>query len=94
MVDTPYSSPYWMILLAKPTATLVDLDDALRDIWVECCSHLSTFTIEGIEYQAPSMDPVDSFYPTKSKKVKLEKVLCPGMAFSYEYDFGTTPNSG
>lgn len=90
MVDTPYSSPYWMILLAKPNATLADLDEALRDIWVECCGHLSAFTIEGIEYQAPSSDPDDSFYPTKSTKVKLEKVLCPGMFFSYEYDFGTT----
>jgi hypothetical protein len=91
MVDTPYSSPYWMVLLVKPGATLEDLDSSLRDIWVECCGHLSAFTIDGTEYQSSSESGMnDDFSDAKSMKVKIERVLCPGMAFLYEYDFGTT----
>ncbi|MDD1723828.1 MAG: plasmid pRiA4b ORF-3 family protein [Methanospirillum sp.] len=91
LVDTPYSSPYWMVILAKPHGTLGDLDDALRDIWVECCGHLSAFTILGTEYQEKHEDMGNApFDHAKSTKVKIEKVLRPGMVFSYEYDFGTT----
>jgi len=91
MVDTPYSSPYWMVLLVKPNATLEDLDRSLRDIWVECCGHLSAFTITGVEYQRCSESGMDDFFgDAKSMKVKIQKVLVPGMTFLYEYDFGTT----
>ena len=91
MVDTPYSSPYWMVLLVKPDATLEDLDRSLRDIWLECCGHLSAFTINGTEYQSSSESGVDDdFGDARSMKVKLMKVLGPGMTFRYEYDFGTT----
>lgn len=90
-VDTPYSSPYWMFLLAKPGATLADLDEALRDIWVECCGHLSAFSIMGTEYQASyDGDVSDPIGDAKSMKVQLKKILTPAMSFTYEYDFGTT----
>jgi hypothetical protein len=32
------------------TATLLELDQFLRDIWLECCGHLSRFTIDEQEY--------------------------------------------
>lgn len=91
MVDTPRSSPYWMVLLVKPDATLDDLDESLREIWVECCGHLSAFRINGTEYMSNSESGNDDFFgDTKSMKVKIQNVLIPGMTFSYEYDFGTT----
>ncbi len=34
-------------------ATLADLDDFLRGIWLECCGHLSSFDIEGVTYTVP-----------------------------------------
>ena len=39
--------------------TLADLDDFLRAIWLECCGHLSEFTIGGTSY---SSEPEDYFY--------------------------------
>lgn len=77
---------YWMHLEVPADATLLDLDSFLRGTWLECCGHLSAFTIEGISYAyAPQKELGD-----KSMKVKLGKILAPGMKFLYEYDFGTT----
>jgi len=91
IVDTTYSSPYWMVLLVKPDATLEDLDRSLRDIWLECCGHLSAFTINGTEYQSSSESGMDDdFGDERSMKIKIQSVLCPGMTFLHEYDFGTT----
>jgi len=91
LVDTPYSSPYWMVLLADPEAELSELDESLRDIWVECCSHLSAFTIMGVEYMgSPDSEGIDLENDSLSMGVEMQEVLSPGMTFRYEYDFGTT----
>lgn len=91
MVDTPYSSPYWMLLLVKTNAKLSDLDESLRDIWVECCGHLSAFTIHGVEYHSSTEFGMDPFYDNvKSMNTKIKNIFIPGLSFIYEYDFGTT----
>jgi len=93
MVDTPYASPYWMALIASPDATLRELDNMLRDVWVECCGHLSAFTISGVEYLTSydgDLDDDDGFSKSESMRIKIKRILEPGMAFKYEYDFGTT----
>lgn len=36
---------FWLHLEAPIKLTLKGLDDFLRDIWLECCGHLSLFTI-------------------------------------------------
>jgi hypothetical protein len=41
---------YWMNVEIPADATLYDLDDFLRETWLECCGHLSAFRIEGQEY--------------------------------------------
>lgn len=41
--DRPY---YWMHLEMAAAASLKTLDQFLRDVWLECCGHLSAFTIE------------------------------------------------
>ncbi|MBS3907145.1 MAG: hypothetical protein KGZ49_08940 [Syntrophaceae bacterium] len=77
---------YWMHLSVPAKTTLEGLDGFLRDIWLECCGHLSAFTIEGTRY---SISPMRE-YDERGMKVALGDVLGPGMKFYHEYDFGTT----
>lgn len=37
------AAPYFISLWVDGEADLGDLDDFLRDIWLECCSHMSSF---------------------------------------------------
>lgn len=37
-------SPYFLSLWVDGLATMKNIDDFLRDIWLECCGHLSAFT--------------------------------------------------
>jgi len=48
VVEGHYAPAYWIHLSAPANATLKDLDRFLRDIWLECCGHLSAFTIKGL----------------------------------------------
>src|SRR5437773_2451376 len=41
---------YWMHLEVAAGTTLATLDHFLRDTWLECCGHLSAFTIGGVRY--------------------------------------------
>lgn len=70
---------YWMHLEVSAKATLEDLDSFLRNIWLECCGHLSAFTIEGENYDDEG-----------GLEVTLGEALSPGMKFYHEYDFGST----
>ncbi|MBT9144001.1 MAG: hypothetical protein DDT29_02415 [Dehalococcoidia bacterium] len=75
-----------MHLSVPVNATLEDLDGFLRDIWLECCGHLSAFTIEGTRH---SISPIGE-YDERGMKVALSDVLASGIKFYHEYDFGTT----
>jgi hypothetical protein len=59
LVEGRYNPQYWMHLEMAASDTLADLDDFLRAIWLECCGHLSEFTIGGTSY---SSEPEDYFY--------------------------------
>lgn len=74
----------------KDTAFLKDIDIFLRDIWLECCGHLSAFEINGVSYES-SPDP-DPFWgrEAKSMNCRLKTVFQKGMRIGYEYDFGST----
>jgi hypothetical protein len=54
------SPDYWMNVRVPAYATLEDLDQFLRDTWLECCDHLSAFTIGGTRYESHSQD-IDDF---------------------------------
>jgi hypothetical protein len=43
---------YWMNIEISGKSTLYDLDQFLRDIWLECCGHLSSFSIGNIDYES------------------------------------------
>lgn len=89
-ISAKYNSDYWLFLEMRDTATLKELDDFLRDIWLECCGHLSAFDISGTRYEVM---PAETFLwgePAKSMNCKLKSVLETGMTIDYEYDFGST----
>ncbi len=88
VVKGTYATDHWLHLEVPATATLHDLDQFLRGIWLECCGHLSQFTINDVNF-AVHVDR--SWFPDdRSMDVKLGKVLYPDLEFSYEYDFGST----
>lgn len=96
-VEGRYAPAYWLYLEIPASATLLDLDDFLRAIWLECCDHLSAFTIRNMRYERDTgmvdalwKDIFGSPWPIASMKVKLHQVLSVGDRFTHEYDYGTT----
>ncbi len=90
-VQWPHKNPvYWLYLSVPFKSKLVELDQFLRDIWLECCGHLSQFIINGKRYSSDfEPDPYISYleFPMTPRS---ETVLFPGQKFTHEYDFGTT----
>lgn len=72
VVEGRYLPMYWMHLEMPTDATLVDLDDFLRDTWLECCGHLSAFRIGKDSYSSPSPDMMWGF--ADSKETPAEEV--------------------
>jgi hypothetical protein len=81
---------YWLHVEIPGALTLQHLDAFLRDIWLECCGHLSCFTIDGQRYSVhPAEDML--FGPMEETMgQKLYNVLGPGTKFQHEYDYGST----
>ncbi|WP_229779419.1 plasmid pRiA4b ORF-3 family protein [Deinococcus knuensis] len=84
------NSRYWLDVEVPVSATLDDLDGFLRGIWLECCGHLSEFSIGPQE----DHDDFDPFRPRrKRKQPTLEELgLGAGDRFDYTYDFGSSTN--
>lgn len=80
------AGPFWVYFEVDAPSTLKKVDSFLRDLWLECCGHLSSFSIGGVTY---AYNPQPE-YGDKSMNVKLNGILRPGMNFGHEYDFGTT----
>jgi len=81
------AGPFWVYLEIEGKKILKYLDQFLRDLWLECCGHLSAFTINKQRY---SIYEQELDYDEKSMNVKLKEILNPNLKFDYEYDFGTT----
>lgn len=85
-------------------ATFGKLDRVLRDIWLECCGHMSAFRFPQKPVRLPaSRDPAQRFAAMMrggfrgdngdDKQLMRQAVdtrLAPGVKFNYEYDFGST----
>ena len=82
---------YWIHLQVTVQTTLATLDQFLRNIWLECCGHLSQFEIANARY---SVDPVmysSGWYEGyQSMHVPLDNVLRVGQSCSYTYDMGSS----
>ncbi len=77
-VQDAYDKDFWLDLEMVGSASLDKLDQYLRAIWLECCGHLSKFTIGG-------WGGLDV-----GKARKADSIFEPGVVFRHLYDFGTT----
>lgn len=67
------------------------LDDYLRDLWLECCGHLSMFEIGGRTYSMePDLLGIDGGTAAGSTSVPIADVLQPGDGARHLYDMGST----
>lgn len=79
---------YWLDVAMPLNATLTDLDTFLRGIWLECCGHLSEFTV-GPQRDWENFDPFTEEEETSGPPLS-ELGLEIGQKFGYTYDFGSS----
>jgi hypothetical protein len=82
---------YWGYIEVGRESRLSAIDAILRSTWLECCGHISAFSIEGQRYESHD-DPDDDWNPSEadSMRVALNRILKLGTTFIYEYDIGST----
>jgi hypothetical protein len=86
---------YWIHTLVDRETTLATLDSFLRGFWVECCHHLSTFEISGIDYSNDNPGALGSEPQRgRSMDVSVGTVMDRHTIeeFSYVYDWGSSTN--
>jgi hypothetical protein len=77
-VQDAYQSEFWLNLEMRGSKTLQDLDTYLRAIWLECCGHMSQFSLGGgLERQI-------------GMRRKIGDVFQGGGELTHIYDFGTS----
>ena len=79
-IKNKYTSEYCIYVSIDANLQLQHLDKFIRDVWVECCDHLSAFFIDGEMYNNTDYE----------MNVKLKDVLSVNQKFEYQYDFGST----
>lgn len=90
-VTSPEYPGYFLYLEIEGGQRLFLLDGFLRDIWLECCGHMSQFIIDGIPFWSASAEELgEDLDDREDMSAKLQVVLEKGPAFQYEYDFGST----
>ena len=77
-VQDAWGGAYWLHLEVNGSAKLKDLDHYLRAIWLECCGHMSMFSIGGWRGDEISMAR------------RVGQVFEPGLEVTHIYDFGTS----
>ena len=75
LVEGQYNTEYWLHVEMPATATLRDLDQFLRDIWLECCNHLSAFKIGGTQFSVETAEEAGD--PWFSPPGPSEAWMCP-----------------
>ncbi len=81
------AGPFFVYFEVNSSATLNTIDTFLRGLWLDCCGHLSAFTINHVRYSSYDEELDED---EKSMNIKLGTILQPNLSFLYEYDFGTT----
>jgi len=77
-VQDAWGGDYWLHLEMRGNATLQDLDDYLRAIWLECCDHLSAFEIGDVRYTQIFYDGMN-IGEERPMIVQVGGVFQPGM---------------
>jgi hypothetical protein len=85
---------YWLDIEADAEAALSKLDTFLRETWLECCGHLSMFSVSPYRYSSSPSD-LSGFLgranPERSMRAKIGEVFNrTGDKGTYDYDFGST----
>ena len=75
-IQDSWLKDFWLHLEMRGSATLKDLDSYLRTIWLECCGHLSQFSVGGPRGEEIAMD------------TKASDLFQPGLDLTHIYDFG------
>lgn len=73
-------------LLINESTKLEEVDSFLRQIWLDCCGHLSTFQVKGKQY---NNDWEAGTYGEKMNQ-QVGKFFKKGIKLTYDYDFGST----
>lgn len=74
LIEGRYNSNYWIVIKVNQDITLKKIDTFIRDIWVECCGHLSQF------FNGDSKIGMSR---------RIDQVFVQGTKIIYEYDFGS-----
>jgi hypothetical protein len=77
-VRDAWQKEFWLHLEMKSLSKLLDLDNYLRRIWLECCGHLSQFSIGGWKGDEIPMETA------------VSRLFQKGAEFTHIYDFGTS----
>ena len=90
-IEAEYLPIYWLDLEISADNKLSDLDTFLREIWLECCGHMSQFKINDHHY----LMPYDLSFEIWDHEGSMDICLSDSIGndidqFEYEYDFGTT----
>lgn len=90
---------YWLDLEVKADAKLEALDRFLRQLWLECCGHVSVFRIGAVNYFSSGYDmgftrafgALGGQPAERSMGARTGDALpLSGEPVEYEYDFGST----
>lgn len=77
-VQDAWGGDFWLHLEMPGSATLENLDSYLRAIWLECCGHLSQFSLGGWGSDKIPMS------------TRVSGIFEPGVELTHIYDFGTS----
>ena len=77
-VQDAYNSNFWLDVEVRGSATLKDIDAYLRAIWLECCGHLSQFSVGG--WQGTEI----------AKSRRVDAIFQRAVELTHIYDFGTS----
>ncbi len=90
LVVQDLSRLFWVYMTVATSVDLMSFDYMLRDLWVECCDHMSAFSSGSVSYLA---DPEPSWgMPGRElgMNVRLKTALQTTGTLKYQYDFGST----
>ena len=77
-VRDAWRKEFWFHLEMRGSRTLKHLDSYLREIWLECCGHMSRFSIGGWDG-----DEI-------AKRRRIDEIFELGLELTHIYDFGTS----
>ncbi|MEL7356981.1 MAG: hypothetical protein AAFN40_10515 [Cyanobacteria bacterium J06560_6] len=76
-VQDAYRPEFWLNLEMRGGKKLADLDGYLRDIWLECCGHMSEFSLQRFQDTVAMSRSIDTVFSS------LDQI-------THIYDFGTS----